>query len=188
MNKKIDVKKKLLIDVCCGVCFAGVLGQLDDIYDIVVYWHNANIYPKNEYLKRLASQKKAFSDIKMVINNDNWKKNHKIWLDYVESEKLAKEPEGGERCIKCYEYRFNQIANYAKKNNFDLFASTLTVSPHKKAKIINNIAKNIASEYQVDFFEADFKKKDGFKKANLKARELGIYRQNYCGCEFSIPK
>ena len=192
--KNDNSKAKLLLDVCCGVCFAGVFEQLSGIYDIVVYWHNANIYPENEYLLRLNSHKNAFLDVETIVDNNNWDKNHKAWLDYVESSILAEEPEGGKRCIKCYQYRLNRVAKYAQKDNFDFFASTLTISPHKNADIINKIGLKIESDIlhnvqddKPKFFSANFKKNDGFKIANLKANNLGLYRQKYCGCEFSIP-
>jgi len=189
MNKN----KKILIDVCCGVCFAGVSSQLKNEYEITAYWHNANIFPEKEYEKRLLAFQKAFPDQKIIIDNYNWQKNHDGWLGFVKSEEYANEPEGGKRCLKCYEYRLNRVAKCAKENNFDLFASTLTISPHKNADKINKLGLKIENEIlrsaqddKPKFYSANFKKKDGFKIANKISGELNIYRQNYCGCEFSM--
>lgn len=181
-------KQKLLLDVCCGVCFAGVFEQLKNDYEVTAYWHNANIFPEEEYNKRLESFQNAFPEIRIIIENNNWSENHKRWLKTVNEQECANEPEGGKRCLLCYKYRLIASAKCAVNNKFDCFASTLTISPHKNAKIINAIAKDIAQKYQIKFFEADFKKKDGFKMANKISKELKIYRQNYCGCEFSLNK
>lgn len=175
-----------MLDVCCGVCFAGVFEQLKNDYEITTYWHNANVFPEGEYNTRLKAFKKAFFDLKIIVDNNDWSKSHKTWIKFVEAKKYAGEFEGGKRCLLCYQYRLEKVTDFAKCNGFDLFASTLTISPHKNAGEINNIAKNIAQKNQINFLEADFKKKDGFKIANKISKELNIYRQNYCGCEYSI--
>lgn len=111
------------------------------------------------------------------------KYNHASWLSAVKG--LEGEPEKGKRCEVCYKYRLEKTAEFAKQNGFDVFATTLSVSPHKSAEVINRLGKELAQKYGLEFYEADFKKQDGFKKAMTLARELNFYRQNYCGCEFS---
>lgn len=191
-----DNRQKLLLDVCCGVCFSGVYEQLKKEFDVTAYWHNANIFPKEEYFKRLSSFENAFKGFKMIIDNEDWSINHEYWLRFIKEKRYAKEPEGGKRCLLCYNYRLEKVASYAKDNGFDLFASTLTISPHKNAEVINKIglsAQNkvlrlppIAQDGRPRFLPANFKKKDGFKIANKISKKKNIYRQNYCGCEFSI--
>lgn len=185
---------KILVDVCCGVCFCGVFEQLKNKYDITAYWHNANIFPKTEHSKRLDSFVSANKQLNIIIDNNNWLKNHKKWLEKIEMNKFAKEPEGGKRCLLCYEYRLNKAAQFAKNHNFDFFASTLTISPHKNAEKINKIGLIIENNIlghnknnKPKFFSANFKKNDGFKIANQISKQKNIYRQNYCGCEFQFP-
>ncbi len=185
--------KNILIDVCCGVCFSGVFEQFKNNYEITAYWHNANIYPRSEYYQRLESFISAYQNHAIIVDNDNWDENHRKWQEFVRSEKYAKEPEGGKRCLLCYKYRLKKVAKFAKENDFNLFASTLTISPHKKAEMINNIGLAIEKEIiqsnkndKTKYFCADFKKNDGFKIANIISKKKNIYRQNYCGCEFSI--
>ncbi len=99
---------------------------------------------------------------------------------------MKKIQKGGERCSICYEYRLKETAKFAKKKKMSLFTTTLTISPHKKADIINKIGENISKKFKVDFLSENFKKKDGYKKSTALSKKLKLYRQNYCGCEFSI--
>lgn len=187
-------KAKLLLDVCCGICFAGVFEQLKDKYEITAYWHNANIFPEKEYQKRLKAYQYSCSRvISTIVDSKDWSLNHKSWLKFVKANEYSKEPEGDKRCLLCYQYRLEKVAACAKKNGFNLFASTLTISPHKNAVVINKIGLEIegkilssAHDDKPKFLTANFKKKDGFKIANKISKELNIYRQNYCGCEFSV--
>ena len=105
------------------------------------------------------------------------------WLDFVKG--LEKEKEGGARCAKCFEYRLSKTAEYAKENGFDLFATTLSVSPHKNTLLINKIGEDLKNIKKIDFLTENFKKKDGYLRSIQISKELGLYRQNYCGCHFA---
>ncbi|MBT4334960.1 epoxyqueuosine reductase QueH, partial [bacterium] len=106
------------------------------------------------------------------------------WCSKVKG--LEQEPEGGVRCAVCYKKRLEETAKYASENDFHIFTTTLTISPHKKASIINSIGLKLSEDYNIEFIEADWKKQDGFKKACELSRQQGFYRQEYCGCKFSI--
>lgn len=174
-------KKKILLHVCCAGCSAYVPQLLRDQYEITLFFYNPNIHPYSEYKKRRKEVKKIASlyDLDLIIG----KYDHTDWLKKITGHQ--NDPEGGERCMICYEERLEATARTARKKRFDVFTTTLTISPHKKANKINEIGRNIAREYGVEFLEQDFKKHDGFKKSSQLSQQLGLYRQNYCGCEFS---
>ena len=176
-------KPKLLLHTCCAPCSGSVVAELLADYSITIYYSNANIYPESEYQKRLNEVKSFFGRQQIPLIADLY--NHQKWLGLVQV--WAKDPERGRRCKLCYWQRLAGTAWYAKNNNFDLFGSTLTISPHKDSKIINHLGQALAKKYQIDFLAGDWKKNDGFKKSVVFSRENEFYRQNYCGCEFSIP-
>lgn len=173
--------KKLLLHVCCGPCSTHVIDELKD-NEMTLFFYNPNIYPRDEYLRRLEAASKV-ADKKNIhfIDGDY---DQETWDDYVKG--YEKEPEGGKRCELCFEYRLRKTAEYARKNGFDTFATTLTISPHKDAKKIHAIGKAQEKEHGVSFLESDFKK--GFKESVEMSKELGLYRQNYCGCRFSMRR
>ena len=181
------MKKKLLLHSCCGPCSTSVIEKLKDEYDITIYYYNPNIFPQEEYLKRLDEQKRyikeSCQDIKVVDGkyDDNSK-----YEDFVKGFEGC--PEGGDRCKLCFEFRLRQVAIYAKENNFELFGTTLSVSPHKSAKLINEIGLTMQDKYGVDFLVADFKKQDGYLKSIQLSKKYNLYRQQYCGCRFSLKK
>ncbi len=109
--------------------------------------------------------------------------DHKIWLNRIKGHE--QDPERGGRCVICCKDRLEKTARKAKRDNYDYFTTTLTVSPHKDAAAISRLGNELARQYGVKFLDRDFKKKDGFKKSCVLSKELGLYRQNYCGCEFS---
>jgi epoxyqueuosine reductase len=147
-----------------------------------LFYYNPNIYPESEYIKRLKDVK-YFSESSgaELIPGDY---NNECWDNYVSG--LEEEPEGGKRCEKCFMFRLQKTAYEAKLRNFDYFASTMSISPHKNFKLINNIGKNLEKSYGILYLESDFKKKDGFKKTNEISKKLNFYRQNYCGCRYSL--
>lgn len=178
---------KLLLHSCCGPCSTAVIERLLNEYDfdeIGVFYYNPNIHPQEEYEHRKAEQIKFIKALKndkvMFIDADY---NTKTYFDYVSG--LEQEKEGGARCVKCFELRLFKTAQFAKLNGFNTFGTTLTVSPHKNAKIINELGENISKIEQIPYLIADFKKKDGYKRSILLAKEYDLYRQNYCGCIFS---
>ncbi len=174
-------KPKLLLHVCCASCGVYVAQILKKDYEVVLYFYNPNIYPESEYKKRLGEVKeiaKMFG-IKLITE----KYNHEEWLKKIKGRE--RDPERGERCRICYQDRLENTAKAAGAKGFDFFTTTLTISPYKDAKIISQLGQKLAKKYKIKFLDKDFKKQDGFKKSVCLCREFGLYRQNYCGCEFS---
>jgi len=173
---------RLLLHICCIGCGVSILEKLKDAYDITLFFANPNIFPASEYGRRLDEIKKVAGafDFKIVINDDD----HGAWLKKVRGRELDRER--GERCEICYRERLEETARCAKKNHFEYFATTLTISPHKNTEAILRIGRELAEESGVGFLSEDFKKNDGFKQSVRRSKELGLYRQNYCGCEFSL--
>lgn len=176
---------KVLLHCCCAVCASHPYFSLKDLgYDVVLYFFNPNIYPFEEYQRRL-DELKNFSK----INNANLiieEEPYETWLEYIKG--FENEPEKGERCSLCFEKRLQKSADAASKNNCDCFTTTLTISPHKNSKQIFRIGNEIAAKKDMQFLQIDFKKQNGFLKTSKYADEYGFYRQQYCGCEFSIRK
>ena len=175
---------KILLHVCCGPCSLGVIDRVLEDGEPTLYFYNPNIYPSEEFEKRRDTLKeiviRKYPTLPVVSEK------------YDESEFLSRiigfegEPEGGKRCDKCIELRMERAAKYALEHGFDAFTTTLSVSPHKSYPLINSIGKMLESELGIKFIDTDFKKKDGFLKSTKLSKEMGIYRQNYCGCRFSI--
>lgn len=182
----ITVKKKpsLLLHICCAGCGAYVSQELQEKYALSLFFSNPNIHPEAEYLKRkeeVIAIAKQF-DLPLIIDHYN----HDSWL--LDIKGLEQEPEKGKRCYRCYQYRMRKVAQKTSELNFDFFSTTLSVSPYKVYQYIKKIGEELAEQYSVGFHDQDYKKKDGFKKAASLSRELNLYRQNYCGCEFSKNK
>jgi predicted adenine nucleotide alpha hydrolase (AANH) superfamily ATPase len=177
-------KEKLLVHVCCGPCSTEVIERLAAGHDLVLYFFNPNISPKEEHDRRLAeAERYALARGHMIIPGPY---DHDLWLSAIKG--LESEPEGGRRCAACFSYRLEAAAQRALQEGASSFTTTLTISPHKSAPAVNAAGEKAARQEGVAFLAADFKKKDGFLKSCQKAREAGMYRQDYCGCEFSIRK
>ena len=183
-------KPRLLLHSCCGPCSTAVIERLLPDYDITVFFYNPNITDSNEYEKRLTSQL-------MVIDYFNKNLSPENKIDFIEGRydpdeyfKLVsgyeEEKEGGRRCSLCFDMRLEETAIIAKEKGFDTFTTTLTVSPHKSYDIISQIGKSLSEKYKVDYLDGNFKKKDGFKRSIELSKEMNLYRQNYCGCQFSV--
>jgi len=175
-------KKRLLLHACCGPCSTQVIETLKPEFDVTLFFYNPNIYPQEEYRRRLSAMKKVAKEWKLSLIVEEH--NPKIWMEYVKG--AEKEPEGGKRCELCFRHRLEKTAEFAKKNNYDFFGTTLTISPSKDSTLINEIGKKLQQEYKVDFLERDFKKNDGYNKSVEFSKNLGLYRQKYCGCEYSM--
>lgn len=180
------MKKKLLLHACCAPCSCGVIPQLED-YDITLFFYNPNLDTLDEYNKRLNAMHEMINYF-----NSNYDYNLKlISIPYNDEEFLCQviglhdEPEGGKRCINCINVRLDYTGKYAKELGFDMFASTLSVSPHKNHELINNLGENISKKYDIAYLPSNFKKNDGFLNSIRLSKKLGIYRQNYCGCKFA---
>ena len=176
--------KKLLLHSCCGPCSTHVISQLKDKYDLTIFYCNPNIFPKEEYEKRLSEQKRYAKLIGIEVIEAEW--NEDEFLELVKGHELDKE--GGDRCSICFNMRLSATARKAKELGYDLFATTLTVSPHKNTLVINSIGENISQEERIPFLPENFKKKDGYLHSIQLSKDAGLYRQNYCGCRFSIRK
>lgn len=177
------MKKKMLLHSCCAPCTSGVLWQLDD-YDITIYFYNPNIDTQEEYDKRLSALVEYIDAIN-AENNSNIqiiapKYNHTEFASKIVG--MENDKEGGNRCSICFALRLDSTAKYAKENKFDIFATTLTVSPHKNYEIINKIGAGIASNYDIEYLPSNFKKNNGYLKSIQNSKRYNIYRQNYCGC------
>lgn len=185
MNYELSNKEnKVLLHICCAPCSTASIEILKEDYEIMGIFYNPNIYPEKEYLKRLEETRNYCKKIEIGLIEGKY--DYKGWLEQVRG--LEEKPEGGKRCLKCYEVRLREVAREAKKKGFDYFTTTLTISPYKNFEIIKGIGNKLGMEFGVDFLEMDFKKKDGFKKSVEMSKEYKLYRQHYCGCEFSINK
>ena len=172
--------RKLLLHSCCGPCSTVCIERLKDLFDVTVFYYNPNIEPREEYEKRKAEQKKVCAYFGINVIDCDW--DNPEWRKFVAG--FEKEREGGERCKKCFFYRLERTADFAKTNNFDIFSTTLTVSPYKNTQVINAIGEEISKRMQIDFLAESFKKKDGYLRSCELSKQLGLYRQNYCGCLF----
>lgn len=176
-------KPRLLLHACCGPCASSVLEYLTPYFDITVFFYNPNIMPKEEFIRRLEALKvviEHFDDTKLIVPEQS----EDDYLPLVKG--LEGEPEGGKRCGVCFALRLDGTAKYlvSHKGDYDFFATTLTVSPHKDNVRINEIGNSIAEKYDVTYLSSNFKKRDGYLRSTQLSKEFGIYRQNYCGCKF----
>ena len=183
--EKLDLnsRPKLLLHACCGPCSSYVVEYLSKYFDITIYYYNPNIYPKEEYTRRLNELKKF-----MGIFNNNIKIIEEIYNeeDYNSAVKnLEHLGEKSIRCYNCYEFRMDKAAKYAKENNYDYFTTTLSISPHKNSKWINEIGSILEQKYNIKYLYSDFKKKEGYKRSLELSKEYNLYRQDYCGCKYS---
>ncbi len=180
---KTHQNNRILLHACCGVCAAYISRALKEYFsEITLYFYNPNIYPESEYQKRLKAVRQVsfFNGLEIIHEEYNPRDWQKIVVGFEE------EPEGGRRCVKCFEIRLRGTAGMAKNLGYQYFGTTLTVSPHKNAWMVNTIGKEVGDLYQIDFLEADFKKTDGFLKTARLAKKFKLYHQNYCGCNFSL--
>lgn len=171
-------KPKILVHVCCAPCAGpSCLRLLDDAYDIVLFFSNSNICPRDEYEKRLSYVQKLGNIFDAPVIEDTY--DHAGWREHIKG--LEHEPEQGERCKKCFEYSLRRTALKADELHIEAFTTTLTISPHKNSNVIFEIGAGFPG-----YIPYNFKKKNGFLQSIELSRQYDLYRQNYCGCEFSI--
>ena len=195
INNNLETGRKpaLMLHSCCGPCSSYVLDYLKNHFDITVFYYNPNIYPEDEYDHRLSEQRRLINE----MNKDAGMRpirlvtvpyDHNEFLSFVAG--LENEHEGGARCAKCFELRLKKTYELAKNAGSDYYGTTLTVSPHKNALLINNIGYEIPGTDHIDdhvmWLPSDFKKKNGYKQSIELSKKYDLYRQNYCGCEFSM--
>ncbi len=186
--KNLNKIPKLLLHACCAPCSSYVLEYLSNYFEITVFFYNPNMDNVDEYNKRLMELERFVKEFKTrypvkVVSKEY---NHEEFLEMAKG--LEQEPEKGSRCLKCYRLRLEESFNYAKENNFDYITTTLTLSPYKNSKVINEIGKELEEKYQFPYLYSDFKKRDGYKRSIELSKEYHLYRQDYCGCEFSIAR
>lgn len=176
---------RLLIHSCCAPCSSYVLEYLSEYFKITVLYYNPNIFPEDEFSKRLEEQKRLVSEMKFKNPVEVTETGYVPDEFYDAVRGLENEPEGGARCEKCFRIRLGRTAEIAKERNFDYFTTTLSISPLKNADMLNQIGKEISEKYGVKYLYSDFKKKNGYKRSIELSKEYGLYRQNYCGCVYS---
>ena len=175
----------LLLHACCAPCSSACLERLGDIFKISILYYNPNITDKMEYDKRLDELHRFISKIdsknKINIIDGRYDTNE---FDNIASG-LENEPERGRRCYKCYKLRMEETAKVASEKNFDYFATTLSLSPHKNVNWINEIGEDLDKIYDAKYLYSDFKKKNGYKRSIELSHKYNLYRQDYCGCIYS---
>ena len=183
--KKLDGKKKLLLHACCAPCSSYVIEYLSNYFDITILYYNPNIDTENEFNKRLMELERFVKEFKTKnkVTVISLGYNSLEYLDEIKG--LENEKEGGSRCFKCYKLRLEKAALYAKENNFDYFTTTLTISPLKNSKVLNEIGHELERKYNIPYLYSDFKKREGYKRSIVLSHEYNLYRQDYCGCKFS---
>ena len=178
-------KKRLLLHACCAPCSSHCIYVLHEEYEIDVLYYNPNITDGNEYKKRVSELKRFLGEAPFAEGIQAIEGRYDPQEFYDIAKGLEEVPERGIRCYKCYELRMTETAAYAKEHGYDIFTTTLSISPHKNAAWINEIGLKLSKEYDIDYLYSDFKKKDGYKHSIELSKEYNLYRQNFCGCEYS---
>lgn len=179
-NSKIN--EKILLHACCAICSAYPIEMLKNSgYEVVVYFYNPNIFPPAEYQHRLNAQKTLCEHFNVKLIKGEYNPN--VYYDYVKGYETC--PEKGTRCELCFKLRLQETARKAISLNIPNFTTSIVISPHKNFTLLTKLGQEIANNTRLNYLAIDFKKKDGFLKTNKISKELNLYRQNFCGCEFS---
>lgn len=181
-NNKVP---RLLLHSCCAPCSSYVLEYLSNYFEITVFYYNPNISWKEEYEKRVEEEKRLIRSMSFRYPVTMEEGEYCPELFYEMAKGLEKVPEGGERCFGCYRMRLERTARKAMEEKYDYFTTTLSISPLKNARKLNEIGQELEGIYQVPYLLSDFKKKNGYQRSIELSREYELYRQNYCGCSFS---
>jgi hypothetical protein len=174
--------EKVLLHACCGICSGYPIEKLRELgYEVEVYFCNDNFDTREEFERRLEAERKLceYLGAKLIIASYQ----PEVYYNYVKG--LESEPERGKRCIKCFELRIRQTGEKAKELGIENITTSMIISPHKDFKTLSEVGERVCGEIGVKFLGIDFKKQDGFLKTNRISKELGLYRQNYCGCRFA---
>lgn len=184
-NIKKNIVPSLLIHSCCAPCSSYVIEYLSNYFNITVLYYNPNISPMEEYLKRKEEQIRLINSmpVKYGVKIIDCEYDNDLYEKSICG--LEMEPERGNRCRICFQLRLEKTAKVGKENNFDYFATTLTLSPYKNAKVINEIGFSLALKYGIKYLGSDFKKRDGYKRSIELSKMYNLYRQDYCGCKYS---
>ncbi len=180
-----SITPSLLLHSCCGPCSSYVLEYLTQFFHITIYYYNPNIAYEEEYHRRIEEQQRLIRELP-VKNPVHFRQGiYEPDRFYKLAKGLGLSPEGSERCFRCYELRLEETAKLAKKEVFDYFTTTLSISPYKNAAKLNEIGERLSKKYDIPYLGADFKKKNGYKRSIELSREYQLYRQDYCGCIYS---
>lgn len=179
------ISPTLALHSCCAPCSSYVLEYLSRYFQITVFYYNPNIYPEDEYYKRLNEQERFISLFPAANPIRFIGSEHNSDAFYSTVKGLEHIREGGERCFACYKLRLEETARLAQRMNMDYFTTTLSISPMKNAQKLNEIGGELGEKYGIKYLYSDFKKKGGYQRSTAISREYGMYRQNYCGCVFS---
>lgn len=175
--------KKILLHACCGICSGYPISLLKDMgYCVVVYFYNPNIYPEDEYKKRLEAERTLCAHFGCELIEGKYEPE--VYYEYVKG--FENEPEKGVRCEKCFELRLENAAQKATELGIEEFTTSIVISPHKNFDKISKIGEMIANKYNLKYTSINFRKNDGFLKTNQISKSLNLYRQNYCGCKFAL--
>jgi predicted adenine nucleotide alpha hydrolase (AANH) superfamily ATPase len=171
---------KIVLHICCGVCAAGAAKiLLKEGHSVVGFFCNPNLYPPDEYSRRLESARKVALNLGFPLESVPFAPGE--W--YLQTESLKGEPEGGKRCQICFRLRLEKTFSHLQQCSADVFTTTLSISPHKSTEVVNRIGREIGGGR---FLERNFKEKEAFKQAKITAKQWDLYQQNYCGCKYSI--
>ena len=184
--KNLGYKPKLLLHACCAPCSTHCINLLKKYFDITIYYSNDNIYPDKEFYYRLDEINRFTKELNEGINviDDGYNPN-----DYYDSIKgLETLGEKSERCYMCYKLRLKKTCLKAKELGFDFFSTTLSISPYKISKWINEIGYELEKEYDMPYLYSDFKKESGYLESIRLSNEYNLYRQDYCGCVYSLKE
>ena len=188
IQKQGEKRPRVLLHACCGVCSSAVLEYLTQFFDITILWYNPNLYPQEEFDRRYSTllellEKMGLQECVAVLA-EPWRPE-----DYrAAAAGLEAEPEGGARCTECFRLRLKETARIAAERGFDYFCTTLTLSRHKDAVRINALGEELGREAGVAWLPSDFKKQGREMRSTELAEAYGLYRQLYCGCEYSLHK
>lgn len=178
----------LFLHVCCAPCSSYVLEYLSQYFAITVFFYNPNIEPEKEYRTRSEEEQRFISEIvpKHPIRFMEGAYDPKDFHDAARG--LEKEPEGGARCTECFRLRLEETARLCREGGYDYMTTTLTISPLKDAERLNRIGREAAEKAGVNWLPSEFKKKGGYLRSIELSREHGLYRQDYCGCVYSLAQ
>ena len=188
IEKNGESRPRVLLHVCCGPCSSAVLEYLTRYFELTLLWYNPNIYPEAEFELRFETLKKLIRDMGLAEKLTLMALPHRSEEYYARVKGLEEEPEGGRRCTECFRLRLEETAKIAAAQDFDFFCTTLTLSRHKDAVRINALGEEIAQKTGARWLPSDFKKRDGENRSIELCERYNVYRQLYCGCEYSLKK
>ncbi len=176
---------KLLLHACCAPCSSYCMEYLNKYFEISIYFYNPNIDDSSEYLKRVEEEKRLISEMDFVREVSFIEGEYEPEDFYKIACGMEDLPEGGKRCLSCYEMRLLNSAIYAKEHDYDYFTTTLSISPMKNAKVLYDIGCRVGGDIGIKYLPSDFKKKNGYKRSIELSKQYRLYRQDYCGCSYS---